>query len=178
MLETMRMPSDWRPVALQELQRHLGGFTDWTLCGGCSLDLILGRQIRPHLDIDIGVFRSQLTACLRSIGKEQIFLCSPPGRQTAWDGAAVNAAVHDIWVSDPLQEHWLLQIMVFDDEGEKVIYRRDRRICWSKKSHSFQIGDVRVLNPLITFLYKTNKTKIDEKEVTDIMALIEAASDQ
>jgi hypothetical protein len=31
------------------------------------------------------------------------------------------------------------------------------------------MGDVRVLNPLITFLYKTNKTKIDEKEVTDIM---------
>jgi len=67
------MPSDWKPVALQELQRHIGSFTDWTLCGGRSLDLILGRQIRPHVDIDIGVFRSQLTACLRSIGKDQIF---------------------------------------------------------------------------------------------------------
>jgi len=130
------------------------------------------------MDIDIGVFRSQLTSCLRSIGKEQIFLCTAPGTQTAWDGSAVNAAVHDIWVSDTLQEHWLLQIMVFDDEDEKVIYRRDRRIFWSKKSHSLNIGDVRVLNPLITFLYKTNKTKIDEKEITDIMALIEAAPNQ
>ena len=37
---------------------------------------------------------------------------------------------------------------------------------------------VRVLNPLITFLYKTNKPKIAEKEVTDIMALIEAAPNQ
>jgi hypothetical protein len=153
------MPSDWKPVALQELQRHIGSFTDWTLCGGRSLDLILGRQIRPHVDIDIGVFRSQLTACLRSIGKGQIFLCSPPGTQTAWDGVAVNAAVHDIWISDPVQEYWLLQIMVLDDEGEKVIYCRDRRICWSKESHSLKIGDVRVLNPLITFLYKTNKLR-------------------
>jgi hypothetical protein len=174
----MRMPSDWKPVALHELQRHIGSFTDWTLCGGCSLDLILGRQIRPHADIDIGVFRSQLTACLRSIGQEKIFLCSPQGRQTAWDGLTINANVHDIWVSDPLQEHWLLQIMVYDDEGDRVIYRRDRRICWSKKHHSLQIDEVRVLNPLITFLYKTNKTKIDEKEVTDITALIEAAPNQ
>jgi len=65
--------------------------------------------------------------------------------------------------------------MVLDDEGEKVISCRDRRICWSKESHSLKIGDVRVLNPLITFLYKTNKTKMDEKEVMDIMALIAAA---
>jgi hypothetical protein len=64
--------------------------------------------------------------------------------------------------------------MVFDDEGEKVIYRRDRRIWWSKDSHSLKIGDVRALNPLITFLYKANKTKMEEKEVTDIMALIAA----
>jgi hypothetical protein len=68
--------------------------------------------------------------------------------------------------------------MVFDDEGDRVIYGRVRRICRSKKHHSLQIDKVRVLNPLITFLYKTNKTKIDEKEVTDIMALIEAAPNQ
>ena len=68
--------------------------------------------------------------------------------------------------------------MVFEDEGEKVIYRRDRRICWSKESHSFKIGDVRVLNPLITFLYKANKTKMNEKEVMDIMALIATAPNQ
>jgi hypothetical protein len=38
-----------------------------------------------------------------------------------------------------------------------------------KRVTPLQMGDVRVLNPRITFLYKTNKTKIDEKEVTDIM---------
>ena len=174
----MRIPSRWKPVALPELQRHIGSFTEWTLCGGCSLDLILGRQIRAHGDIDIGVFRSQLMACLRSIGREQVFLCSPPGTLTAWDGKAVAAAVHDIWISDPLRKHWLLQIMVFDDEREKVLYRRDRRISWPKSSHSLKIGDVRVLNPLITFLYKANKPDMEEKEVMDIMALIAAAPNQ
>lgn len=68
--------------------------------------------------------------------------------------------------------------MIFDDEGEKVFYRRDPRIWWTKESHSFKIGNVRVLNPLITFLYKANKSKMEEKETKDISALIRAAPNQ
>jgi hypothetical protein len=174
----MRFPSDWKPAAVQELQQHMGSFTEWTLCGGCSLDLLLGREIRPHADIDVGVFRSQLIPCLRSIGRERVFLCSRPGTQAAWDGETVDPAVHDIWISDGGREHWLLQIMIFDDEGDKVFYRRDRRICWPKRCHSFRVGDVQVLNPLITLLYKANKSKMEEKEAMDITALITAASNQ
>jgi hypothetical protein len=174
----MLFPTDWKPVAIQEVQLHLGKFTDWILCGGCSLDVILGKQIRPHGDVDIGVFRSQLEACLRSIGTEQVFLCSPPGGKVVWDGSAVDAAVHDIWISDPLREHWLMQIMVFDDEGERVFYRRDRRISWSKRSHSFKIRNVNVLNPIITLLYKANKPKIEDKDISDIVALIQAAPNE
>jgi len=174
----MRIPSDWKPVAVGELQAHLGSFTNWVLCGGHSLDLILGKQTRSHGDIDIGVFRSELLSCLHAIGKESVFLCSSAGTRTPWDGEPVPAAVHDIWVSDSLREHWMLQVMVFDDEGEKVFYRRDPRITWSKDRHSLRIGEIRVLNPLITFLYKTNKTNLEEKEVMDIIALIEAPPNQ
>jgi hypothetical protein len=174
----MRSPTDWKPVAIPELQLHLGKFTDWSLCGGCSLDVILGRQLRLHGDIDIGVFRSQLAASLRSIGKEQVFLCSPPGGKVPWDGSAVDAAVHDIWISDPFRKHWLMQIMVFDDEDDRVFYRRDRRISWSKRNHSFKIGNVNVLNPLITLLYKTNKPKIEDKDILDIVALIQASPNE
>lgn len=168
----MHIPSDWQPAALGELQAQIGDFTEWTLCGGYSLDLILGRKTRPHGDIDVGVFRSQLIPCLRSIGSERVFLCSPPGTQIPWDGEAVDPAVHDIWISDPLREHWVLQIMVFDDEGDNVFYRRDRRIRWSKRYHSLKVGDVPVLNPFITFLYKANKDSLGEKDVIDIINLI------
>lgn len=178
MLKIVRVPSDWKPAALRDLQAHIGSFTNWVLCGGCSLDLILGTQIRWHGDIDIGVFRSELLSCLHAIGRERVFLCSSPSTQTPWDGESVAMTVHDIWVSDPLREHWLFQVMVFDDEREKVMYRRDRRISWSKDNHSIKIGDIRVLNPFITFLYKTNKTKMEEKEVMDVIALIEAAPNQ
>jgi hypothetical protein len=178
MLSTVRMPREWKPIALRELQTNLGSFTSWVLCGGCSVDLVLGTQIRSHADVDIGVFRSEVLSCLHQIGKERVFLCSSPGVQTPWNGKTVPVAVHDIWITDPLREHWSFQIMVFDDEGEKVVYRRDPRIRWLKASHSLTIGDIRVLNPLVTFLYKANNSKMEEKEIMDITALIEAASYQ
>lgn len=29
---------------------------DWAFCGGCAIDLFIGEQTRPHLDIDLAVF--------------------------------------------------------------------------------------------------------------------------
>ncbi len=136
------------------------------------MDLLLGKETRTHADIDIGVFRSQLSTCLRAIGGKRVFLCQPPGAHTLWDGGEVDAAVHDIWISDESREHWSLQIMVFDDEGETVFYRRDRRIHWPKTSHAVTAGNVRALNPLITLLYKANKPAMENKEIMDINALI------
>ena len=175
----MDLPSRWKCPGPNDLQKHLGAFTHWTLCGGHSLDLILGRKIRDHADIDIGVFRSDLTGCLNVFAKEQVFLCTPSGSDTRvpWTGGMVDPAVHDIWICDPDREHWLFQIMIFDDDTGHVFYRRDRRISWPKGSHSIPLGHLRVLNPLITFLYKANKPKIEDKEVTDLIALIEFAVD-
>jgi hypothetical protein len=172
------IPELWKAADISEIQSHLGSFRDWVLCGGHSLDFLLGRKTRTHEDIDIGVFRSQLLECLHGIGAERVFLCQPPGKQTKWNGLAVPDAVHDIWICDRQQRHWCLQVMVFDDEGDEVFYRRDRRIHWSKASHSIAVAQVRILNPLITFLYRANKPLLLEKEVEDIVALIAAGSEQ
>lgn len=169
----------WKPVAISELQAHLGEFRDWVLCGGCSVDLLLGKLTRPHADIDIGVFRSQLIPCLNAIGADQVFLCYPPGsgQHLEWDGGEIDPDVHDIWISDSKRAHWLMQILVFDDEGDQVFYRRDSRIHWPKHRHALAVGTVQILNPLITFLYKAHRSAIAEKEVLDINALIAAFSD-
>ena len=168
----MDLPQHWKPLAISDLQSHLGQFTDWVLCGGYSIDLLLGTETRKHGDIDIGVFRSQLVTCLRAIGTDRVFLCQPQDRRVAWNGSSIDAAVHDLWISDRSHKYWCMQIMVFDDEGEAVFYRRDRRIQWSKSNHSISVGSIRVLNPMITFLYKANKAMMEEKEITDICTLI------
>jgi aminoglycoside 6'-N-acetyltransferase I len=174
--QAKRIPTSWKPLAVSELPHQFGGFSEWVLCGGLSVDVILGRQTRPHGDIDVGVFRSQLTECLQAIGQERVFLCQPSGTHVQWDGAAVDAEVHDIWISDASREHWQMQIMVFDDEGDAVYYRRDRRMHWPKGSHAVVVGSIRVLNPLITFLYKVHRSKMEEKDIADAVALIAGLS--
>lgn len=91
----------------------------------------------------------------------------------AWDGGEVPESVHDIWITDAAGQCWIFQIMVFDDDGNRVSYRRDRRINWAKESHAIELGGIRLLNPFITMLYRSNKKRVEDKEVADIINPIE-----
>jgi hypothetical protein len=167
------LPSIWRPLTVEAIERELSGLDDWVLCSGHSVALIVGRDTRAHGDIDVGVFRSRLRDCLHTLGSERVFLCLR-GVHCAWDGGNVPEEVHDIWIADQQREYWVLQIMVFDDDADRVYYRRDRRINWSKKSHAIEVNGIRVLNPFITVLFKVNKPALEDKEIHDIMQLIES----
>ncbi len=166
------LPTVWRSLPVESLRTELSGFDAWVLGGGWSVVRITGADTRPHGDIDIGVFRSDLEACLTTLGRGRVFLCRD-GSHHAWDGAKIPADVHDIWVTDLEGRYWVLQVMVFDDEGDRVIYRRDQRISWSKRHHAVEVDGLKVLNPLITFLFKANKPQMEDKEAHDLMRLIE-----
>jgi hypothetical protein len=170
------LPTEWRPLAVEALAGELAEFRNWVLCGGYSVVRITGEDTRAHGDIDIGVFRSELAACLEALGRERVFLCLG-GTHHAWQGGEVPADVHDIWITDRAKQFWVLQVMVFDDEGDRVVYRRDRRISWAKRHHAIEIGGVKVLNPLITVLFKTNKPHMEDKEAHDVMQLIAHAAE-
>ena len=121
------LPAEWNPVAVGNLQKELGSFRNWTLCGGYSVDQWAGRNTRPHGDIDVGVFRSELRECLGAIGRGRVYLCSPTGTHTAWEGGDVHESIHDIWITNATGKYWTLQIMVFDDDGDRVIGRASCR---------------------------------------------------
>jgi hypothetical protein len=167
-----RLPSTWRPLTVEAIEMELSGFDDWVLCGGHSVALVVGKDMRAHGDIDVGVFRSRLRDCLHALDGKRVFLCLR-GVHHEWDGGSVPEEVHDIWIADKERQHWVLQIMVFDDDADRVYYRRDRRISWSKKSHAIEVDGIQVLNPFITVLFKANKPALEDKEIHDIIQLIE-----
>jgi hypothetical protein len=155
------------------IQRELGPFRAWCLCGGQSLDWLVGRETRPHGDTDIGVFRSDLLDCLRAIGQPRVYLCDPPGSLQQWDGGAVADRVHDVWITDSAGLRWSLQVMVYDDDdGQRVTYRRDPRIAWGRAAHTLTVRGVRVLNPAITMLFKINRQGMADKDCADVRLLI------
>jgi hypothetical protein len=166
--------NDWSPLAVEHIQAELGDFHDWHLCGGLSLDWFLGRTTRKHGDTDIGLFRSSLPNCLKAIADSRVYLCVPSSGLTLWDGADVPPEVHDIWITNSEGTHWLFQIMVYDEEGDTVVFRRNPSIRWSKASHTITVRGVPMLNPLVTFLFKANRTGIEAKDAVDISNLIES----
>ena len=170
--------TDWQPTEVEAIQKHLGAFRNWCLCGGKSLDWLVGRTTRDHGDTDIGVLRSDLLSCLRQVGARRVFLCRPPGSLAPWDGSNVPDAVNDIWVTDPTGQHWVLQIMIYEDTGDQVVYRRDPRIRWTKTQHAFLVRGIRVVNPVVTLLFKLNKANLEEKDCRDVELSIGALADQ
>ncbi|MAS94001.1 MAG: hypothetical protein CMO55_12470 [Verrucomicrobiales bacterium] len=165
-------PTQWNPISINEIQSLCGDFEDWVLCGGHSVALFTGDDRRPHGDIDISIFRSQAVACLQAIGKQKVFLAANK-TLVPWDGSPIPDEVHDIWIANPESNEWILQIMIYDDDEDRVYYRRNRAISWSKESHSFMKDGIRILNPFVTFLFKSNQPNLEPKEIDDLIQLIE-----
>ncbi|MBE9080493.1 hypothetical protein IQ241_24965 [Romeria aff. gracilis LEGE 07310] len=172
----MPHPDSWQPLPIQDIQPLLGSFHRWVLCGGRSIDWWINRSTRQHADTDIGVFRSDLSACLDEMDPSRIYLCDPPGQLKRWDGKAVPAQVHDIWVTDTTHDHWILQLMIYDDDSEQVIYRRDCRITWSKHQHALTVRNLRILNPVITLLFKLHRSQLEDKDCLDVLSIIDAVA--
>lgn len=165
------LPTEWRPLAVTALKDELADFDHWVLCGGHSVALLAGTDTRTHADIDIGVFRSEVEGCLSVIGAARVYLCRE-GKHVAWNGERVPPDVHDIWVTSRDGRFWVLQVMVFDDDGDEVVYRRNPSLRWPKRVHSRNVGGISVLNPFVTFLFKANKATQEEKELHDLRVLI------
>lgn len=165
--------NNWQSVSPDCIQNLLGEFDRWCLCGGRSLDMVFDRETREHGDTDIGVFRSDLEDCLSSIGRQRVFLCDPPGSHKAWDGKPVPEHVDDIWIIDTDRLHWILQIMVYTDEGNEVCFKRNPGIRWRKESHTWNLGTLHILNPLVTLLYKSSKQTQEPKDIQDIGHIID-----
>tara|TARA_R110002111_G_scaffold2705_3_gene17903 strand:+ start:31705 stop:32274 length:570 start_codon:yes stop_codon:yes gene_type:complete len=174
MYEAMHPPiHHWQSLLASHIQSSLGEFSEWVLCGGRSIDWIPGRTTRDHGDTDIGVFRSDLTACLSSFDQRRVYLCDPPGELKAWDGEAVPEDVHDIWITTKDESLWLIQLLVYDDTEETVVYRRDSRITWPKSEHAITIRGIRVLNPIVTLLFKLHRHELQNKDCRDVSTLID-----
>lgn len=159
----------WHPVPIERIDTVLGGFRDWCLCGGQSIDVLAGRKTREHGDTDIGVFRSDIDDCLSTVPADRVFLCDP---MRPWDGKQLPSDVYHIWICNQSLTHWELQIMVYDDDGDHVIYRRDPRVSWPKTSHTVTVEGVTILNPAITLLFKSNRSALEEKDTLDLQVLI------
>lgn len=145
------MSSEWeslRPADAVELLRGLDA--PWWIAGGWSLDLFLGRQLRPHKDLDVAVLRRDQRCVFDALPGWELAVAHD-GALEPWDGSLLPADRHALWARPCGAERWQLEVVLDEADGETWRYRRDARVTRPLAS----LGPVGgALPPEVVLLYK------------------------
>lgn len=136
----------------------------WFICGGWALDIFIGRQTRPHADIEIGVFRQdQFYLQQFFTGWEQHYVLDS-GRKPWAPDQFLELPVHEIYIA---KENFTLEVLLNERTDHDWIYRRNAQITMPVElAIQTSKEGVPFLAPEIVLLYKTKNTR--EKDKTDI----------
>jgi hypothetical protein len=67
----------------------------WFIAGGLAFDLFIGKQTRPHADLEIGIYREdQIT--LKNCLEEWEFRKAVNGALMPWEGEFLSLPVHEL----------------------------------------------------------------------------------
>ena len=169
---------EWQPLTVDAVRELLGGVdASWWIAGGWALDLHLGRQTRPHHDIDVLVLRRDLPAVRERLRSWDLHAADPPGAGVLrpWpESEELPAPLHDVWCRPTPTSPWALQLMVDDTDGADWVYRRDDRIHRpvSQLAGPASTDGRPVLAPEVQLLYKSRTPR--PKDVADFHLVVSA----
>jgi len=161
----------WQPLSVAELVAALAEVrTPWWLAGGWALDLFLGRETRPHDDIDVQILRPHHVQVRAVLAGWDAHAADPPGRLRPWPvGEELPPHVHDIWCRRSPADPWAFQLMVADISGDEWVYRRDPRVRRpvAELSGPTSTRTLRVLSPDVQLLYKSKGLRPKDQQDFD-----------
>lgn len=159
----------WAPLVPEDAAELLSGcVARWWVAGGWAIDLLLGRQTRPHGDLDILVLRPDQHVVRSHLHAWDVHAADPPGALRPWPiGEELPSSVHDIWCRPGPTAPWAFQLMIDDIEDDDWLFRRDkivRRPVTTLSGRASRPG-LPVLAPEIQLLYKSGSLR--DKDLAD-----------
>lgn len=160
----------WDPLSQAALADLLRGLdAPWWLAGGWALDAFVGRQTRPHEDIDVSVLRRDQAAVRAHLREWDPHVADPPGTLRPWTSDVATA--HDVWCRRTPGEPWAFQVMLEESDGDDWVYRRDPRV----RRPIASLGD-RVLVPEVQLLYTSSDPR--PKDLADRALVLPLLSEE
>ncbi|HEX5505446.1 MAG TPA: hypothetical protein VFW96_22705, partial [Thermomicrobiales bacterium] len=84
---------------------------------------------RPHDDVDVQILRGDQLAVRAALAGWDLHAADPPGTLRPWlPSEILPPQVHDVWCRPGPAAPWALQLMLDDTDGDRWIFRRDRRV--------------------------------------------------
>jgi Aminoglycoside-2''-adenylyltransferase len=156
------MESDYLP---SDAGRLFAGLCEgpWWIAGGWAIDLWLGRQTRPHVDLDVAVLRSEqhrVQDHLQRLGWD-LHVAVAPGVLAPWAaGQPLGPGTHAVWCRPDPSSGWAFELLFNDDDGDDWLFRRDHRIRRPlRQLGSTTPSGIPYLRPEVVLLYKAKQRR-------------------
>jgi hypothetical protein len=138
------------PLAVAALMEGFG--RPWCIAGGWAIDLFLGRQTRPHKDVEIAIFRDDQHPLFEHLAGWTINKSTHPGR-APWHGERLELPIHELHARR-VDDH--IEVLMNERDGELWRYRRNLavRLPVERLIRRSVVG-IPGLTPEVALLYKS-----------------------
>lgn len=145
----------------------------WFVAGGWAIDLFIGRETRPHDDIEIAIFREDQLE-LKKYLNEWDFNKVANRKLSPWKGEFLELPIHELHASHKMNGD-SLEILLNESKGKDWIYRRNSAITYPLDSvWCCTSTGIPFLNPEVVLLYKSKNTrKKDHQDFLNVKELID-----
>jgi len=171
----------WSPLQPHDAAKLLAQVTvPWWIAGGWALDLFLGSQTRAHDDLDVGVLRRDVIGVIMHLPGWEFFEAHSHTLYRLEVGERPRPEVSSLWCRPAGTEHWALELMLDDAQGEDWVFRRSSSVRLPLHSliNRTAVG-IPYLRPQIQLLYKARhprpKDYIDFEHVLRRLSTTERA---
>lgn len=161
----------WQALSIDEVQKLFkGSQKDFWISGGWAIDLFLGKQTRPHDDLDISISRADQTYFQKILQGWDLRASDPPGSGILrpWlEREILEKPVYNIWARKASDSHWCLELMLCDFENDEWVYRRNKKIRGPIAEFSWVNSEgLKIISPEIQLLYKSRGSR--DKDLMDL----------
>jgi len=161
-------PSDlgeWRAVRPHQAARWFSSVNiPWWIAGGWALDLFLGRETRPHQDLDVGLLRRNVLDMLRLLPAWEFFEAQNGVLTRLGVGDAPALDVHSLWGRPVGTDLWMLELLLDESEDDDWVFRRQPAI---RRAHGTIVRrspeQIPYLAPEIQLLYKAKCPRLRDR---------------
>jgi len=138
---------------------------NWFIAGGWAIDLYLGKETRPHDDIEIAIFR-QDQIVLQDYLNGWVLKKAVNGTLPIWNrGERLELPIHEIHCFKEAAEPPSLEVLLNETDGDDWLFRRNEKITkpLSKLSLTSNLG-MKFLRPEIVLLYKSKNPRAKDEQ--------------
>jgi hypothetical protein len=155
----------WQALTPHHARRLLRSFEPrYWIAGGWAIDLFLGKQHRPHKDLDVGIRRADVPGIFTALPGWDFFEAKDGSLSKLDPGEPPRASVNSLWSRPTSSAEWALEFLLDDSSDEEWIFRRDPSIRLPiERALRLNPEGIPYLSPEIQLLYKARNPRAEDQ---------------